>query len=403
MNKYLPILIFFILADVVADNSILRVFGAHSSSSAFMLSMGMLILQMVAAPIQAGFSDFYCRKKSLIVALTVSLISLLFLFYAMSPGSLSIIILAFVALMKGTFGNTVPLAWGALADTQEKNLRFSLALSTGAYAVGYMVLAISSMYGAKKISGYSWLSLEGMPIIIFVVCILCCAFFFRDVRDKKMRFEIHNKKIAFLRLAHSEFKALLQDVYQRSTRLGLLAYFLWATSQYSVLILLTDFQTQYIDTVIVMMLGYLIGVAILGFCKKIKDEKIIRSAFVITISSLSLYFVFINFTKNIHLLISVCYFFYTIGNAFLSPSILSLFSKDRELHKQGQGFGLIVSADSGGFLFASIVAILFGFFKISFNYIVLFSFIAFVISWIPYSIYEKIRKDADRIENGRSG
>ncbi|HEY5235970.1 MAG TPA: hypothetical protein VIJ14_07320, partial [Rhabdochlamydiaceae bacterium] len=108
MNRLLPILIFFILADVVGDNSILRVFGVQPPIIALILSMGMLLLQVVAAPIQAGFSDFYCRKKSLIFSLGFSLVSIILLFFTKSTAILSAIFFILIVVIKGALGNTVP-------------------------------------------------------------------------------------------------------------------------------------------------------------------------------------------------------------------------------------------------------------------------------------------------------
>jgi MFS family permease len=400
MNKYLPLLIFFILADVIGDNSIVQIFGTQPPFSALMLSMGFLVMQILAAPIQAGFSDFYCRRKSLIVALSFSFLSFVFLFFTKTEGSSSILLFVLILLIKGALGNTVPLSWSALADTQEKNLRFSLALSTGAYAIGYMVLAVLNMHGISGgRSNQFWLSSDIISAILFVLSVAFCVLFFRDVRDRKEHLEYKNRKLEYLKLAHSESTALLKDMRHFSTQMGLLAYFLWATSQYSVLILLADFQTKYTTIVILMMCGYLVGVAILGFCRKVKDGIIIRSAFVITISSFVLFFVLNPFMNDIQIPLSISYFFFTLGNAFLSPSILSLFSKERALHQQGKGFGLIVSADSGGFLAGSIAVIAYNYLKLNPEQMVIFSFVLFLISWFPYSKYERTRKDVFRITN----
>lgn len=396
MNKFLSILILFILADVIADNSIVRVFGTQPPLSALILSTGILMLQMIAAPIQAGLSDFYCRKKSLIISLLFSLISLIILYITELETSNTLTLLIIILIMKGAFGNTIPLAWGALADTQESNLRFSLALSTGAYAIGYLILAILNTQTPKTIFSHFWLSPYIMPLILFALSIILCVLFFQDVRDRKLHLTNRKSRHEYLRIAYSEIISLLEDIRRRSTLFGLLAYLLWATSQYSVLVLLTDFQNKNTSAVIFMMIGYLLGVAILGFCKKIPDGKIIKTGFITTFFSFFLFFVGNLFIHENKITISISYFFYTMGNAFLSPSILSLFSKERAPHQQGKGFGLIVSADNGGFLLASIAVILFNILKLETNLMVVISFVLFAISWIPYSRYEKIRKDIDR-------
>ncbi len=395
MNKYLLIFVLFILSDVVADNSILKVFGSQPPLTSLLLSSGFLVLQMVAAPIQAGFSDFYCRKKTLVASLSFSFLSLLILYFTKS-NSASIFLFILILFTKGGLGNTVPLTWGALADSQEKNLRFSLAISTAAYAIGYMILAVLNMNAIKNEFLQTWLlSPESIPTILFVLSIILCILYFRDIRDRKLYNSNYNKSYTYLELIHSEFKSLLKDLCRKSTKFGMLAYFLWATSQYSVLVLLTDFQTTYTSTVIWMMCGYFTGVTVLGFCKNVSDETMIKTGYIITIIALFLFFVFLPF-GNIKNLLSICYFFYTMGNAFLSPSILSLFSKERGLENQGKGFGLIVSADDGGFLIASILVIFFRLINLDLVYMIVFSFVIFILSLFPYLKYEKIRKTVIR-------
>jgi MFS family permease len=398
MNRYLPVLILFILADVVADNSILQVFGNQTPINALLLSTGILLLQVFSAPLQAGLSDFYCRKKSLLTSLSCSFFSIILLFFMGSIGSASLIFFILVAIIKGVFGNTVPLSWAALADTQEKNLRFSLALSTGAYAIGYMVLALSNMHSMRHENEHLFKLQETIPITLFIISIIYCALFFKDIRDRKTHPLHTNTLNEYLKIGRSEFSSLVKDSTRPSTRFGLLAYLFWSTSQYSVLILLTDFQTKYTDTVILMMLGYLSGVAILWMCKKTKDEKMIRTGFIITIFFFCFFFIGKNFTAQNNILLSVLLFFTTMSNAFLSPSILSLFAKERSLHQQGKGFGLIVSADSFGFLIASITVILLANINKELEYILLFSFVSFLLSWIPYLRYEKTRINLDKLE-----
>ncbi len=146
MSKFLPILLFCIVASVIGNNSIVRIFGAQTPMIALILSTTMIVLQIFAAPVQAGFSDFYCRKKSLIISLVFSCLSLIILIFFKSRNLLSMIPLVLVVFMNGALGNTIPLAWAALADSQKKNLRFSLALTTGAYSIAYMILAFSNLF-----------------------------------------------------------------------------------------------------------------------------------------------------------------------------------------------------------------------------------------------------------------
>lgn len=232
--------------------------------------------------------------------------------------------------------------------------------------------------------------------ILFGGSILLSVLILKDVRDKKSYRDVKGKKRKFRDLIYSEFGSLWQELCCRTTRLGLLAYFLWATSQYVILVLFTNFQIKYTSTVIMMMCGYLIGVAILGFCKHIQDEKIIRMGFLLTIASFISFFTVDFFVVDNTAIISISSFFYTMGNAFLSPSMLSLFSKERAVHNQGKGFGLIVSADSSGFLAGSIIVIILNHLSVKLEYVFLISFISFSMSWFPYIEYERRRTNAVR-------
>jgi hypothetical protein len=235
-----------------------------------------------------------------------------------------------------------------------------------------------------------------LSALLFAGSIALCALILKDVRDQKDSHGIRRKKKKFRELMISEFHSLWKEVCHRTTRLGLLTYFLWATSQYIILVLFTDFQIKYTFTVLMMMCGYLIGVAILGFCKHVQDEAMIRLGFFLTIASFIAFFTVNFFVEDNTIVITIASFFYTIGNAFLSPSILSLFSRERTIHNQGKGFGLIVSADTSAFLVGSIIVIAFNYFSVSLECIFLISFLCFLISWIPYVRYEKRHKNAIR-------
>ena len=396
MIKYLLIVIFAILADVVCNNSIIQLFEIQGHFTPLLLIIGMVGLQILAAPIQAGFSDFYCRRKSLIVALGFSFLSLLFLSTIKSTSSISLVFLLLSLVFNACLGNTVPIAWSALADVQQKKLRFYLGLTTTAYASGYIALALFGKTAHQKASENSWLWQDIiLPLGLIGVSLILVWKLYRDLRDKKPR--LQNKQLHFKQLALSEFTSLLEELKSRSTLFGLWAYFSWACSQYSVLLFLLESQ-QHTATVVIMMVGYFAGITILGFKQKVADKKIIRYGYVVTILSILLFFISNPLMHDREIMLAACGFLYTLGNAFLTPTLFSLFSKEREIHEQGKGFGLIVSADSAGFLIGVILVQIFNSSKIGPEYLVAFSSVVFLFSWYPYLIYEKTRKNAARIE-----
>ncbi|MGC1879147.1 MAG: hypothetical protein WA347_01860 [Rhabdochlamydiaceae bacterium] len=78
-NKFLVLILLFIAFDVICDNYIAGSFSNESTIREFGVFVGLLFLQIIFSPIQAGVSDFYGRKISLIVSIFFSLLSLIVL------------------------------------------------------------------------------------------------------------------------------------------------------------------------------------------------------------------------------------------------------------------------------------------------------------------------------------
>jgi hypothetical protein len=76
--------------------------------------------------------------------------------------------------------------------------------------------------------------------------------------------------------------------------------------------------------------------------------------------------------------------------------MLSLVSKERALDQQGKGFGLIISADSFGFLAATFAVLIFNSLKLKVEHMIIFSFASFLVSWFPYKKYKELRVNASR-------
>jgi hypothetical protein len=355
----------------------------------------MFILQILFAPLQAGFSD-YCRKASLIIALSCSFLSILPIFsvfyFCKSLTAICFILIEIGLVLAACLGNVTPIAWSALADHKQTNIRFSLALTTTAYAIGYMVLAFAN----KQIPVTSfntpnpWNIL--IPVSLLGISITLVSMWYHD---KKHPLRVYRKELGFFAHIRSEHADFLKELRRPATFLGIFAYLFWASSQYGILVWLVESQI-YSSLVIIMMCGDFLGVIILYFSQKISDEKIIRLAFTVTVFSFLLFFTLISFTNNESILLAISYFLYTLANGILSPTILTLFSKERSIHEQGKGFGLIVSADTAGYLIGIFSARAFYQFNVGVKYMMLFSLVIFLISWPFYFEYEKRRKNAPR-------
>ena len=391
-NIYFPLLLSFILADEMCNNFIFSTFASDSKLEVILFIPLLLVLQIIAAPIQSTISDLYGRKKSLAISISFSLISLVGIFLYVHKVLYSIPIIIFIIIAKGAFGNTLPLSWAGIADTQNKNFRFSLGLSTAAIAGGYLLLTyIENLFGKKGSSS--------ILMLLFIILLYFCVKHFKDVKDRKTNFNnttannpnhLSTNKLSYI---ISEIRLLADEFKQRRTRMALSIFLLWQISFYSVHILDIDLHNpSFSSLTATMMYGYLLGVFILKFTTKIEDLKMIKIGFyicAISVIPIFLMYFFINDRKS---LILTCYFFYNLGTAFLPSSLFSILSKERKIHEQGKIYGLIDSTDTFAFLLSSILVLTYNSFKISPIYIILFSFLTFIASWIPYEKFNRLKQ-----------
>ncbi|MBX7066756.1 MAG: MFS transporter [Parachlamydiales bacterium] len=389
----MALILLFILADVMCDNSIFQSFGNEVPTLQLILFAGLLLLQIIAAPIQSGFSDYYCRKKSLMISLSFSLAAMVMQYFYVSNIMYYFSGLILMGLLKGGLGNTIPMAWAAVADTQEKNIRFSFALSTGAFAIAYLLL----------ITGNKFLSDAQSSLIIigvFMISIILCGLFFWDVRDRSSQQNLERKNLETggrvfreWKLIANDLKLVFKDLSVPHNRNALLAFLLFEISLYSILLLYVDFNVKEFSSIsLAMVIGYLFGVFVLKFCRKIHDNIIIRIGYNISAFSLVPFFVSYPFTSiPSFTLLSICYFFHMTGNAFLSATLFSVLASEREPHEQGRIYGLIASADTIAFLLSSLSVIVYNSFNLSLIYIISFSFLTVGLSWYPYAKFEKSR------------
>jgi MFS family permease len=386
-NLYLPLLLLFILADILCDNTILRTFNKQSPSLEFWLFVGMLLLQAIASPIQSGFSDFSCRKKSLIVSLSSSSIALAIAYFYNLGALLYFPVLVFMLLIKGALGNTIPLSWAAIADTQEKNVRFSFALSTASFAVGYLLLIYANKYLSREDSVL-------IILLFLLVLVFLSATLFKDIRDKNGYKTITVKQR--FRLIFNDVKLILYELSQTRTRDALLAFLLWEISLYSILLLYVDFEVEEFSKVALgMIFGSLVGIFSLRFLTKLSDKVVIRIGFNISSVSLIPFFINIIFTRDINfILLSFCYSLHMLGNALLGPTLFSILAKDKKPHEQGKIYGLIESVDTISFLISTIAVIIYNFYRLNLLFIIGLSFITVALSWFPYARYERSRVKA---------
>lgn len=376
---YLSQLLAFIFVDEICNNYFLNIFdGLSSKIQEFSFYLFFLIVQILFSPIQSTYSDLYCRKKSLVISLFASALSLIPAYLYFKQLLTPIILLGMMSSIKGIFGNNLPLSWAAIADTQNKSVRLSLALSTSAMALGYLgLILLRKMFGNE--------GLVKVIFFMFIILSFICAKKFFDIRDKK--YWEKDKKISF----SNEIRLLVNNFLKsRRFRKGLLTFIYWEISFYSIHMLDVDLKIkEFKGLTLAMILGYLVGVTCLWKFSKKKDHELIKYGFIISILSFLPIFILTPIVSDIEKVIISCYFFYALGSAFLIPSLFSTLSNERKASEQGKIYGLLDSADTIAFLVATLITMGYHWIQMNQFFIVFFSFTVFLLSWWSYAAFKK--------------
>lgn len=394
--KTLLIIIFFVYADIICENFLVIVNDQQEKLLAHILLFGLLIFQIVFSPLQSGFSDFYGRKKSLIISLSISLIST-FLIFVFVDNILSVALMLIIATtIKGIWGNTIPIAFAAIADTQSGDYRGSFALASSTYSLAFITLII-----VHQLS-FSDTFLIYIVGVILILSLIVCFLQFGDSKDRTAhlpyKVDVHNESKLFSslwKIGKKEVSLIKQELLRTLTTKVLLAYLLWEISMYSILVSEVDFyRGKSHNFALSMMIGYLVGIFILKLkpCKKVKDSTMIKWGYFFSFYSLIPYFLLFWFIRDNNYLLGICYFFHAFGNALLSPTIITILAKKRPSHDQGKILGLMESADTIAFLFSTISVMIFIFFKFPVFVLIVFSFVSFSISWIFYKTFSNEKK-----------
>ncbi|MCB1109759.1 MAG: MFS transporter [Chlamydiia bacterium] len=382
-NFYLFYILLFIYGDIACENYIFRSYNSFVPSIEFTLFVGTLLLQVIAAPIQAALSDLYCRKKSLVIALSSSLFAIIILLFFNLNILAFVPVIFFLSFVKGAFGNTIPLSLAAIADTQDKNYRFSFGLSTLAYTLAYLMMIFAVLLLTETTANL-------IVICLYVFLVFIAVKLFKDIRDKDIH-TIH--KAPLFKLLQHEMSLVFGELKKRHFQNAIIAFLLWEISVYCVLLLYVDFDVSEFRLIsITMMLGYGIGILILKLFGNISDKLMSRIGYLLgSLSLLPFYSHFFLHERLVFKVLAGCYFFHSVGMAILPPTLFAMLAKGAKQHEQGRIYGIIESVDTIAFLFSSVAVLIYGFADLSLIYIISLSFITIVFSWFPFKIYEKLR------------
>lgn len=347
------ILLYFVFLDEIANTFLISAPSKILSESSWIqehtLVCLLLSLQIIFSSLQSGFSDYYLRRKSIIISISATLISIFLLKFALYQ---YIWLLFFSVIIKGVAGNTLPIAWSGISDeTKNKDIRFFLALSICALAVGSWSSLIAIPYLPSKLMYKMILA----ALIIGILVVIFCYFDSEDtphnpdksLKNKDILEQEKIKKMSFLRLLKKECFGIYRLGKKALNFLALNAFLFSEISFYQILFRVEALNTYqcFIRVPLAIGIGYTIGTIILKFIKAI--DRVV-SALGITISIIAILSanIFFLFGNTNQIIFTILFALYSFGYALFTPSLFSLIMVKEALHDRGKGYGLIESTDS---------------------------------------------------------
>ena len=337
---YVRRILFMVLLVILADQSVESVLIETVAS--LEISYGSitniyLLSAMPFALILATWSDFHCRRKTMIFSLTFLLLSALAVFLYRELGCSWIIYLAL--FFKGVFGNVTPIALASLATiVPRQKLAVFLALAICAYSAGIWI----------PIYLHSFQHLPLLSVMLALVCTLIIIRWFREPEfdDNDLKFQNNKaslkKFFAFLR------KDVIAIVVFSMSVPVILAFFAFLTSEFSYYQILLrgevlETSRFYSDLSIKMAAGYYVGTILLYFLirKHLTDIKCLLIGVLLALVSICASYSFKYFGLEGTWLFEVLFAFFSIGFALLTPCLFTILSKIYKKDEQGKIFGFL--------------------------------------------------------------
>lgn len=324
------------LTDTFLINGSSRILNSSKGFRDSLLVCVMLFTQIIFSPIQAGFSDYYLRRKSLMFSLILSLFAVVIFISSNYLGSTALFI---AIIIKGALGNTVPIAWAGISDiTKGKNIRFALALSICALAVG----SWGSLILAPLITVNAFFILT---FILLIICLFLLILGFKDPKDSLT----HNylEKVSFYKMISHEFIGIYRILKKPINFYIVIAFFFSEIAFYQILFRVEVFKNYhcFINIPLTIGIGYTLGTIWLKFLKS-KDKVVSLMGLVFSFLSILMISLLFLFEIENKLIFNLLFVFYSFGYALFTPALYSLITLRDHPHLQGKIYGLLESTDS---------------------------------------------------------
>lgn len=334
------LLLYFVLLDEAADTFLTsassKILSDEHKPYENRIVYLLLGLQIIFSPLQAGFSDFYLRRKSIIISLSATLLSVILLKISMNYG---VVFLVCAIILKGILGNTLPIAWASLADiTRGKNIRFALALSICFLAIGSWGSLLFLPYLAAELFFWS-------VVVLLAIGLGSAIYPFKDREDapKPHFFET----ISPVQMLVNECTGIYHISKRPLNFFTLLSFLFSEISFYQILFRVEVFTNYhcFIRVPLAIGIGYTAGTVALKFIKA-KDRFVSLSGLALSIVSILILNILFSISHENQFTFTTLFACYSFGYALFTPSLFSLITPREHPHLQGKIYGLLESTDS---------------------------------------------------------
>lgn len=299
-----------------------------------------LLLTMPFALILAAWSDFHCRRKTMIFALTSLSLSAICI-YVYKVCNTSWVMYASL-IFKGVGGNVTPVAFASLATiVPARKFTLYLAIAICAYSLGLWVPIYLH-------------SFEHLPIVSSIVTIISTAaviFWFRESEFDDFQFQNNLASLkGFFNFFVEEIFSIIKFGLAATVLLALLGFLASEVSYYQILLRGEVLQNSsfYSELSLKMGISYYLGTFVLYLLLR-KKVSVIKCLVLGTGGAL-LSVIFSSILNSYGVkrewVFDILFAFYSIGYALLTPSLFSLLSRIRKKDEQGKIYGFLDTYDT---------------------------------------------------------
>jgi len=334
-----------------------------------------MALSVIGSLFLAGWSDFHCRRKTVIFALVFAILSFVCMagYKLWDIHALGVISLAIKALL----GSVTPICFAILADIiKTKNFRNVLALAIVSYSIGIWI----PIYFRSSIEAESNFLIFFVPITI--VATIGTILFVKDDKFDHVKFFNNPANFkSFVIFFKTEMRLIVLFLMSSVIAPAMLCYFFGEVSYYQFLLRgeLIANPDFYAFQALVLATGYYIGTVlllVLGWFK-IKDMTCIKIGLLTSLFS-SGAIIFVYYSSYSGYVQNALVSLFSIGFSLVTPSLFACMSKISHAKEQGKIYGALDSTDTFAELSSTLIIKRTEFSPI--YLILLFSFLIFSLS-----------------------